>query len=130
MFRHDYPFDPTHGYDLDALLAVVPPEPPADFALFWSDLQARARTVSVAPTLRELPSPQPRTRVFAVTFTSLDGMRIGGWLTRPRGEPVERGVVRPRRPGRRRGPAGGCAGVFLQPRLKPILCHHPVNSMH
>jgi cephalosporin-C deacetylase len=93
VFRHDYPFDPTHGYDLDALLAVVPPEPPADFALFWSDLQARARTVSVAPTLRELPSPQPHTQVFAVTFTSLDGVRISGWLTRPRDEPVERGVV-------------------------------------
>jgi hypothetical protein len=43
--------------------------------------------------LGELSSPQPRTRMFAVTFTSLDGMRIGGWLTRPRDEPVERGVV-------------------------------------
>jgi len=93
VFRHDYPFDPTHGYDLDALLAVVPPEPPADFAAFWRDLRARAEAVAVEPTLRELPSPQPHTQVFAVTFTSLDGMRIGGWLTRPRDEPVERGVV-------------------------------------
>ncbi len=93
MFRHDYPFDPTHGYDLNALLAVVPPDPSADFAAFWRDLQARAQAVSVAPILRELPSPQPRLRVFAVTFTSLDGIRIGGWLTRPRDEPVERGVV-------------------------------------
>jgi cephalosporin-C deacetylase len=54
MFRHAYPFDPTHEYDLDALLAVVPPDPPADFAAFWRDLQARAGAVTVAPTLREL----------------------------------------------------------------------------
>ncbi len=93
MFRHDYPFDPTYGHDLAALLAVVGPEEPTDFASFWGDLQARARAVTVAPTLRELPSPQMRTRVFEVEFTSLDGIRIGGWLTRPRDEPVERGVV-------------------------------------
>jgi len=61
MFRHDSPFDPTHGYDLDAPLAVAPPEPPADFAPFWRDLQVCARAVTVTPTLRELPSPQPHT---------------------------------------------------------------------
>jgi len=104
VFRHDYPFDPTHGYDLDALLAVVPPDPPADFAAFWRDLRARAEAVAVEPTLRELPSPQRRTRVFEIAFTSLDGMRIGGWLTRPRDEPVERGVVVGHGYGGREGP--------------------------
>ena len=93
MFYHDYPFDPTHGHDLAALLAVAAPEEPTDFASFWRDLQARARAVTVAPTLRELPSPQARTRVFEVEFGSLDGFRVKGWLTRPRDEPVERGVV-------------------------------------
>ncbi len=93
MFRHAYLFDPTHGYDLDALLAIAAPPPPADFAAFWRELQARARTVTVAPTLQELPSLQPHIQVFAVHFTSLDGVRIGGWLTRPRDEPIERGVV-------------------------------------
>jgi cephalosporin-C deacetylase len=93
MFRHDYPFDPTQGHDLAALLAVTAPEEPADFASFWRGLHARSRAVAVAPALRELPSPQARIRVFAVEFTSLDGLRIGGWLTRPRDEPVERGAV-------------------------------------
>ena len=93
MFRHDYPFDPTQGHDLAALLAVVAPEEPADFASFWRGLHARSRAVAVAPALRELPSPQARIRVFAVEFTSLDGLRIRGWLTRPRDEPVARGAV-------------------------------------
>lgn len=93
MFRHDYPFDPTYGHDLTALLGIASPEEPTDFALFWRDLHACARTVAVAPTLREIASPSPQSRVFEVAFTSLDGMRIGGWLTRPRDEPIERGIV-------------------------------------
>ncbi len=93
MFRHPYPFDPAHGHNLAALLDISPPTEPPDFAPFWRDLYARARSVIVAPTLRELPSPQPQTRVFELAFTSLDGVRIGGWLTRPRAGPVERGVV-------------------------------------
>ncbi|MCB1921621.1 MAG: acetylxylan esterase, partial [Candidatus Competibacteraceae bacterium] len=93
MFHHSYPFDPTHGYDLKALLAVAAPEPLADFDPFWRDLRACADAVAVEPMLWERPSPQPHTRVFEIAFTSLDGIRIGGWLTRPRDEPVERGVV-------------------------------------
>ena len=93
MFRHPYSFDPAHGHNLSALLDIAAPPEPADFAPFWRDLYARARSVTVAPTLRELPSPQPQTRVFDLAFTSLDGVRIGGWLTRPRTGPVERGVV-------------------------------------
>ena len=93
MFRHPYSFDPAHGHNLSALLDIAAPPEPADFAPIWRDLYARARSVTVAPTLRELPSPQPQTRVFDLAFTSLDGVRIGGWLTRPRTGPVERGVV-------------------------------------
>lgn len=93
MFLHDYPFDPGHGYDLDALLAVAAPEEPEDFAPFWRDLHAQARQVTVAPMIREIASPQPRTQVFEIAFTSVGGVRIGGWLTRPRDEPVECGAI-------------------------------------
>lgn len=104
MFQHDYPFDPGYGHDLAALLAVAAPEEPADFDRFWRALQARARAVAVAPEWREQPSPQPHIRVFEIAFTSLDGVRIGGWLTRPRDEPVERGVVIGHGYGGREGP--------------------------
>lgn len=104
MFRHDYPFDPTHGHDLRALLAVPAPPTPADFAAFWRALHGRARAVTVAPALREVSSPCPRTRVYQVEFDSLDGARIGGWLTRPRQERVERGAVVGHGYGGREGP--------------------------
>ncbi|CAI8864081.1 protein of unknown function [Methylococcus capsulatus] len=35
-FSHCYPFDPTYGFSLDQLLRVEPPDPPEDFAAFWS----------------------------------------------------------------------------------------------
>ncbi|HAS50508.1 MAG TPA: hypothetical protein DCS21_01645 [Gammaproteobacteria bacterium] len=104
MFHHAYPFNPTYGYGLDDLLAVAAPEPPADFAPFWRNLQAQARAISVEPALREVSSPHPHTQVFEVAFTSLDGLRMGGWLTRPRDEPVERGGVVSHGYGGREGP--------------------------
>ncbi|MDG4583728.1 MAG: acetylxylan esterase, partial [Candidatus Competibacter sp.] len=87
MPQHGFSFDPTHGYDLATLLAVTPPAEPPNFADFWRDLHARARKVTVAPILREIPSTQPRAQVFEVEFSSLDGFRIKGWLTRPRDAP-------------------------------------------
>lgn len=104
MFRHDFPFDPTYGYDLAALLSIAAPEEPADFAAFWQSLHAEARAVTVAPKLREVTSPQPQTRVFEIQFTSLNGVRIGGWLTQPRDGPVKRGVVVGHGYGGREGP--------------------------
>ncbi len=104
MFLHDYPFDPCHGHDLDALLAVAAPEEPEDFAPFWRDLHAQARQITAAPIVREIASPQPRTQVFEMAFTSVDGARIGGWLTRPRDRPIERGVIVGHGYGGREGP--------------------------
>ena len=69
----------THGYDEAALLRVgAPPEPPG-FAAFWSGLHARARAVDPAPVVRG------GSLVVDVEFTSLDGVRLGGWLVRPDG---------------------------------------------
>ncbi len=93
MLQHGFFFDPTHGYDLATLLAVTPPAEPPDFASFWRSLYARAREVTVAPILREVPSPHPRIHMFELEFTSLNGFLVKGWLTRPRDVPVERGVV-------------------------------------
>lgn len=89
---HNFPFDPTYGYDLEALLRVPSPEGPPDFDTFWQQRYARARAVPPEPTIR----PAGRLKgfdVFDIEFTSLDGVRIGGWLTRPHQGPVTRGVV-------------------------------------
>lgn len=81
-------FDATHGYDLDALLAVEAPDEPAGFTEFWTALYERARAVDTAPVARPADGPGWHD----VEFTSLDGVRLGGWLWLPP-DGVERAVV-------------------------------------
>ena len=51
-FAHGYEFDPTYGMNLEQLLAIDPPEPPADFAAFWARRYAAALTLSPRPYLQ------------------------------------------------------------------------------
>ncbi|HEX6682652.1 MAG TPA: acetylxylan esterase [Candidatus Limnocylindrales bacterium] len=79
--------DPTYGYTLPRLLEVGAPAAPADFATFWTELHDRARSVDPAPVMR---GSGP---VWEVEFTSLGGVRLGGWLSLPADGIVERGLV-------------------------------------
>lgn len=79
--------DPTYGYTLPELLTVGAPEAPADFATFWTGLYDRARLVDPAPVTRRAGP------VWDVQFTSLDGARLGGWLSLPADGIIERGLV-------------------------------------
>lgn len=80
---HPHRFDPTYGYDWDRLLKVPSPEGPADFAAFWRNTHSEAREVPLEITRRPIASPHPDYALYEVEFNSLDGMRIGGWLTVP-----------------------------------------------
>ncbi|MES2464585.1 MAG: acetylxylan esterase [Armatimonadota bacterium] len=91
-FAHEFPFDPTYGHDLEALLRVPAPPDPPDFAAFWQGRYREARSVSPQAVLRPAGGTDT-VEVFDVEFTSWGGIRIGGWLTRPRNGKVERGVV-------------------------------------
>jgi cephalosporin-C deacetylase len=111
----------TYGYDEAALLRVgAPPEPPG-FAAFWSGLHARARAVDPAPVV--LGGSRGGSRVLDVEFTSLDGVRLGGWLVRPDG-PVELALVVGHGYGGRDGPEldlvpDGAAALFTAFRGLP-----------
>ena len=85
--------DPTYGYDLQTLLRVGSPEPPDDFADFWKAMYARAREVAVAPAITSGPRWLGDLEVYDISYTSTDGVRLGGWLTVPGNGPVRRGIV-------------------------------------
>jgi len=100
MFQHDYPFDPTYGYDLDALMAVEAPDPayePTDLAAFWQATYDEALLLPPAITTREIASPDPAYRLSEIELNSWNGdqtpRRIGGWLIEPIAEEARLGVV-------------------------------------
>lgn len=90
---HPYSFDPTYGMRLKDLLAVEPPAAPAGFDAFWARRYLGAMAVDPRPVLSEAMTRHPRWLVFDVTYTSTDGVRIGGWLLVPREGEVRRGLV-------------------------------------
>lgn len=89
---HDFPFDPTYGYRLGDLLAVRAPDMPDDFDTFWRCRYDEALHVDVAPVLGPLETRQNGISIFGVTFTTVGGQRLGGWLALPAG-PIDYGVV-------------------------------------
>ncbi|MHA4820070.1 acetylxylan esterase [Streptomyces aculeolatus] len=97
-------FDPAHGYDLGSLLAVPAPAAPADFDDFWRDRYERARAVHVAPATGACTAAPGGTKAYEVTYTSLGGLRIGGWLTLPADGEVRQGCVVTHGYGGREGP--------------------------
>ena len=88
------PGDATYGYTLPRLLEVAAPEPPADFESFWRGLYARSRAIDPAAAVVAHAAASGSDRVVHdVTFRSLDGVRLGGWLSLPARGPVARGLV-------------------------------------
>jgi len=88
-----YAFDPTHGYSIEQLLTVEAPLPPADFEDFW---RARyERTLRIAPKLklRDTGQDVASWRVFEISYSSTDRVRVKGWLLLPLGAAPRRGFV-------------------------------------
>lgn len=93
MFDHNFPFDPTYGYDEAALRGVDTPPAPADFDDFWRATHAEALTVPTNPTRRELPCSRRGYQLFEVEYDAWGDCRIGGWLLVPQDTPIRCGFV-------------------------------------
>lgn len=84
-WEHPHPFDPTYGYDRDALLAIRPPETePAAFEAFWRATYAENEAIALDYELEEVPCANPAQRAFKVGFASWGGRRSYAWLVEPR----------------------------------------------
>ncbi|MFE6186561.1 acetylxylan esterase [Streptomyces sp. NPDC056465] len=93
-FAHDYPFDPAHGRTLDDLVRIpAPDDAPEDFDAFWKARHREARAVATAPVVGPVEEERDGVRVHGVTFTSVGGVRLGGWLALPAEGPAEHGFV-------------------------------------
>ncbi len=85
-------FDATYGYDESALLTVGAPDEPEGFAAFWAGLFERAMDVDVDIELAHSHA-RHGVDVFDVGFTSLGGVRLGGWVSLPQDRPVRQAMV-------------------------------------
>lgn len=101
--QHEYPFDPTYGYDRDALLKVGVPEAPDDFEAFWRNTYEQTRAVPTNASFRPVEG-DANYDVFEVEYDGLGGFRVGGWLAVPKEGVVEYGVVMGHGYGGREGP--------------------------
>ncbi|GAA2005324.1 acetylxylan esterase [Catenulispora subtropica] len=99
VLTHPYPFDPTYGLDLEGLLRVPGPDnAPADFSEFWQRKHRRAMDTAVEARLGakvggSVDGTGGGFDVFEVSYTSVGGVRIGGWLVVPTDGVVDRGFV-------------------------------------
>jgi len=85
MIKHDFDFDPTCGYSEQELLALSPPDnEPDDFKAFWEDVYQQTLKVSSHIDIREIWSPEPDVKCYELHYKSLDGLKVGAWLTRPK----------------------------------------------
>ncbi|MFE0171427.1 acetylxylan esterase [Streptomyces sp. NPDC059002] len=92
-FTHDFPFDPSYGHTLDDLLAVPAPRAPTDFAAFWRARHEAARATVTTPVVGPVEEVRDGVRVHGVTYTSVGGVRLGGWLVLPETGPAAHGFV-------------------------------------
>ncbi|MDR3710838.1 MAG: acetylxylan esterase [Capsulimonadaceae bacterium] len=108
QLEHPFPFDPTYGFDLDTLLAIKAPSAPADLVPFWQETYRAALELPLHLARRkaDIDAP-PNVDVFEIEYDSWEGVRIGGWLTVPRGVDVARGIVAGHGYGGRSGPDYG-----------------------
>lgn len=90
---HDFPFDPSYGFDRDALLRVGAPEAPADFEAFWRRRYDQALRIDPRPTLRRANGSDEALVVQEATYRSTREGLIRGWLVTSRTGPVRRGLV-------------------------------------
>lgn len=111
-------FDPTYGYKLNDLLRVGFPQGPSDFEDFWRATYAEALSIPLNISRRKVKSPNPKHELWEVEYDSLDGMRIGGWITVPKGGNFDRGIVHGHGYGGRSEPGfdlPGPTAVTIQP---------------
>lgn len=79
--------------ECEGLLAVAPPEAPADFEAFWRKRRERALRVMPRPKLRDTGADRGAWRVFDLSYGSTDRVRVKGWLLLPRSGAPRRGFV-------------------------------------
>ena len=91
-FDHNYPFDPSYGYSLADLLAVVAPTPPEDFQAYWQHRYQQA--IAFNPSFKLTPcGSYSGFLIYDLTYQSTNNFTINGWLTVPEHGLVNQAII-------------------------------------
>lgn len=84
MFDHDFPFDPTYGYNKAQLLEIRPPaDVPHDFDAFWRATFAESSAVPLQLETEPASAPNSGWTMAIVNYNTLDEIRVGAWVLAP-----------------------------------------------
>jgi cephalosporin-C deacetylase len=85
--------DPFGSYPLEELLNVQTSKAPKDFDVFWHNAYQSALNLSPDPVLTDTGQVHHGWKIFDVSFTSTDSIKLGGWLLVPAVGQVNRAFV-------------------------------------
>jgi hypothetical protein len=93
MFEHEYPFDPTYGYDESALLQVGLPDAPDDFASCWRATFDANSNTHLDTVVTSVDSPHADYKLSVAELDTLGGYRVGAWVVYPKAGDIDTGFV-------------------------------------
>jgi cephalosporin-C deacetylase len=84
---------PSHRFELDDLLGVTVPAEPTGYTEKWLDWRDEALQVMPKPSIQDAGYDHGDWRVFDMSYSSTDKVRIGGWVLLPKSGRVKRGFI-------------------------------------
>lgn len=93
QLKHDYPYDPTYGYDLDDLLSIEAPSEPEGFETFWTQRYERALNHAPKPELKDSGKTLGKFKLYSLVYSTTDGYTLAGWALLPIADEIRRGFV-------------------------------------
>lgn len=86
-------FDPSYGFNLNALLEVTAPPTPPGYKTFWQQKYQTVLSLDPLPQLHDTGQVHNGWRIFDFSYQSTNNVNIAGWLTVPSHGQIRRGIV-------------------------------------
>ena len=91
-FQHQYPFDPSYGFQVNDLLALPKAFPNTDFATFWQKRYRQITTIQPTYHLNFIDNHGVYA-IYELLYTTTENYQILGWLLIPKDEQVEKVII-------------------------------------
>ncbi len=92
LFEHQYPYDPSYGYNLEDLFRVSAPKTVDGFVAFWQRRYQNA--IALAPEYKLAAcGNHAGFQIYDLSYQSTNGIIINGWVLIPEHQEVKQGII-------------------------------------